>query len=111
MPNNENFVASLFIKIENENDKEEKYYHSITFDFDSNEEKNNTYLIIIILCCIILIIIILLIFLLCYRKMKNKNKVLKEEVEAITFSTGIDEDTLNNRNNKKINEDYETTFI
>ena len=87
LPKKENYIASVLIKIENENDKEEKYYHTINFDFDTyNEEGNNNkgLIIIIITICLIIIIIILFISIFCYRKMKKKNQVLKDEVEAIT---------------------------
>ena len=110
----EEYIASVLIKIENENDKEEKYFHSINFDFDTyTEEKNDNKVLIIAIVsiCLIVIIIILIISIFCYRKMKKKNKVLKEEVEAITYSSGIDEDSLDNKSNKKKDEDYENTFI
>ena len=111
----EEFIASLFIRIENENDKEDKYFYSITFDFNTkNESKDNfTTFLKIVGLFLIIIIFILIIFILCYCRIKKKNTILKEKVEAITFSSGIDEEALNINQNKSIkkNEDYETTFI
>ena len=114
----EEYVGSLFIRIENENDKEEKYYYSITFDFNTNKEivnddDNLLFFKIFGIILIIIIVIILIIFILFYTRIKKKNKILKEKVEAISFSSGIDEDTLENSNKKSVkkSEDYETTFI
>jgi len=43
--------------------------------------------------------------------MKIKNRSLQEKVNAISFSNGINEDLINNKESKKINEEYENTFI
>lgn len=67
-------------------------------------------IIIVSFCSLILIIIIL--FLICYFKVYKSNKNLKEKVEFISFSLGVDaKDIQDNGENVKRDEDYETTFI
>ena len=43
--------------------------------------------------------------------MKIKTNSLQDKVNAIDFSIGINEELINNKELKKINEDYENTFI
>lgn len=67
-------------------------------------------IIIVSFCSLILIIIIL--FLICYFKVYKSNKNLKEKVEFISFSLGVDaKDIQDNGENVKRDEDYETAFI
>jgi hypothetical protein len=104
---NEDYIISIFIKIENVNEEEEKYY-SITYDISQKEDK---LLIIVISVSIAVFIIALIVFLLYCFKMKAKNNSLQDKVNAIDFSNGINEELNNNKELIKLNEDYENTFI
>ena len=114
LENNEKYIASLFIKVYNENGEEEIYY-SMTYEFNTNKQEKadaNKWMIVALIAIAIFIINLLLFFIFC-RKMKIKNKSLENKVNAISFSTGINQDLINNRDseNSKKSEDYENTFI
>ena len=116
--NNTNYYIYLFIKI-NRNNKEEAYYSTyfeknekvIEEKGDETNKKNKSFLFIIIFG--IIFVIILVISLIICEKYRKKNKSLKEQVQAISFSHGIDEDKINKKKikNSKEDEDYESTFI
>ena len=77
----------------------------------SNNNSSNSWLIALIF--IMIFIIICFIFFVNYRKIRLRNRNLEDKVNAISLSSGINED-LNNKfdlENKKINEDYENVFI
>jgi len=109
LENNEDYIASLFIKVQNKNEGEEIYY-SIIYEFNT-EIKNHWMIIALII--IPIFIISLLLFYIIWRKMKIKNRSLENKVNAISFSTGINQDLINNRDSGNSNktEDYENTFI
>ena len=114
LENNEKYIASLFIKVCNENGGEEIYY-SMTYEFNTNKQEKkdaNKWMIVALIAIAIFIIGLLLFFIFC-RKMKKKNKSLENKVNAISFSTGINQDLINSRDseNSKKSEDYENTFI
>ena len=113
---NENYYVFLFIKI-NGNNKEEMYYSTCieknekVKKEETKENKSNLWLFIIIFGSIfVMILVISLITCEIYRR---KNKNLKEQVQAISFSSGIDEDNINKKQpkSKKEEEDYENSFI
>ena len=84
-----------------------------TFPINLEEElkqKENNYLIYIIIGLIGLIIIIIIIAIIVCCKMKKTNTELQDKVLAISFSSGISDEALENNKAKK-DEDYETTFI
>ena len=87
----------------------------MNFEINTKEEKENNNKIIILLCIIFgsIFIITLIISIVVCAIFKNKNKNLTEQVQAISFSRGIDEDSLNKSNRKILKEedDYESTFI
>ena len=86
------------------------YTFHINLEEDLIEDEKNYIFIYIIIGLIGLILIIIIIStILCY-KMKKKNTELRDKVLAISFSSGISDDDLDN-NKKKKGEDYETTFI
>ena len=112
----QSYSSSLLIKFvnESENDKDEKYYSIPLLDFNTNKtfyEKNKILIIIIIFS--FSLIIIFLIFFLCWRKIKKRNTNLEDKFKAITFSSGIEEDSsnINVSNKSKVNDEYENTFI
>ena len=112
----QSYSPSLLIKFvnESENDKDEKYYSIPLLDFNTNKtfyEKNQILIIIIIFA--FSIIIIFLIFFLCWRKIKKRNTNLEDKFKAITFSSGIEEDSsnINVSNKSKVNDEHENTFI
>lgn len=111
----QNFLASLFIKIvnESENEKDEKYY-AIPINFNTYKtfiEKNEISIIIIFF--VISIIIILLISFLCWRKIKRKSIALEKKIKANPFTGTIDEDFIDFglANKSGNNNDNEKDFI
>ena len=101
----EEYAVSFFVKIDKD---DQKLYYNYYFDI-STKKKTLLYLIIGLSFLIIILIIIFIFF---YRRFKKKNKSLKEKVQAISFSSGINEDVIDKTKNKsKDDEDYETTFI
>ena len=111
LENNEEYLALLFIKVLNESRGEEMYY-SMTYEFDTKKERSKILRIIISIIIIVLIIALILFFII-YRKMRMKNTSLENKVTAISFSSGINQDLINNRDSDKSknSEDYENTFI
>ena len=109
LKNNEDYIASIFIKIEKLDEEGEKYY-SLIYHINQVEKDNNT-LKIIISIIIVAFIIFFILLLIIYHKMKIKNNSLQDKVNAIDFSNGINEELNNNKELKKLNEDYENTFI
>ena len=111
---NKEYVFSLFIRIQNNETKEHKDYYTYSFSYIPKDikTKNNNLLIILLSAFGVLFIILIIIFLYVYRRIRRKNKNLKEQVQALSFSSGI-EDQLDKEEKKKKqeDEDYETTFI
>ena len=110
LKNNEKYIASIFIKIENKVEEEEKYCSMIyeILEIKDYDIKLNIFIIII---AIVAFIIIVISFILIFFKMKNKNRSLQDKVNAISFSDGISEDLTINKDSIKDNEDYENSFI
>ena len=114
---NEDYNIILFLVIDGPNG--EKSYYSNIFELSKEEDlsKNTTNKILIIIIIIItsLFIIIIILFIVFCFLFKKKNRDLKDKVLSISFSTGIEEDSLDNYTTNKINskkeEDYENTFI
>ena len=114
---NEEYIASLFIKVENSRNEEEEAYYSMIYEFNTNLEKeqndnnsiNNWWIVLIF---IIIFIITLFIFIIIYRKLRLKDKNLEDKVDAISLSSVINDNLVNLETDKaKGNEDYENTFI
>ena len=110
---NEIYVASLLIIIkESDMQKETKDNNAFTFEFKTKEKKKDMLVIYLTIGLVVLILIILFVFFIVCRNLRRKNKDLKEQVQALSFSSGIKEDTITKDKNKSIeDEDYETTFI
>ena len=117
LENNEEYIASLFIKVENSRNEEEEAYYSMIYEFNTNLEKeqndnnsiNNWWIVLIF---IIIFIITLFIFIIIYRKLRLKDKNLEDKVDAISLSSVINDNLVNLETDKaKGNEDYENTFI
>ena len=115
----QNYSASLFIKIVNESEieKDERYYSFPLPDFSTKRNldeinKSNEILIIIISFVIVIIIILIISFLYC-RKFKKRNKNLEEKFRAISFSDGMEKDSSNRilPEKSKGDDEYENTFI
>ena len=102
LKNNEDYIASIIIKIENVNVNEEgEKYYSLTYH--TNQVEKDKILIIIISIIILAFIIAFILFLIiCHKmKIKNKNNNLQDKVNAIDFSNGINEELINNKELKK----------
>ena len=116
LENNETYIASFFIKIENLNDGEENYC-SLVYEFnkeeykerdenkenpenedksESKENTNNNNIWIIILIIIIAFIIILILFFKIYRKIRIKSGNIEDKINDIDFSSGLNEDLTSN---------------
>ena len=87
----EEFKGSVFIIVQNIEDKNQKYYYSYSFDISrkkQDEDKNNnislTYVIIFFVIALIIIIIIIT---LKYRDILLKNRNLEERVNSISFTS------------------------
>ena len=115
--NNKHFYIYLFIKI-NVDNKEEMYYSTYLEINDALEKeikekkgKKNIALLIITFGSIFIITFIISIII-CI-KYSRKNKNLIEQVQAFTFTHGIDEEYLDKKKNRKSknDKDYESTFI
>ena len=112
---NKKYVILLFIKVNNKNGKNnEEMYYSTYFEIEKKEENENnkTIIILSIIFGSVFIISLVISIIVCsiYRK---KNKNLKEQIQAISFSRGIDEENVAKKKRKlsKEEEDYESTFI
>ena len=112
---NKKYIILLFIKVNDKIGKnnEEKYY-STYFEIETKEEKeeNKTIIIVSIIFGSVFIITLIISIIVC-SIFKKKNKNLKEQVQAISFSRGIDEENVAKKKRKlsKEEEDYESTFI
>ena len=109
---NEKYIMHVFIKINGINSEEQ--YLSTSFEVNTNtksedsnkldeseEDKNKTETILLIILSGIFFITIIISITTCQRY-KSKNKTLKEQVQSISFSGGINTDK---------NKDDEVTFI
>ena len=112
---NETYIASFFIKIENINEGEEKYYsliYEIKKENAENQENpenernsenqnnkehanNNSTRIIILIIIIVLIIAFILFFI--FRKIRIKSSSLEDKINDTNFSSGLNEDLKNNQ--------------
>ena len=107
LENNETYIASFFIKIENINDGEK--YCSLVYEFNKEEDKerdenkenpektNNNNGWIIILIIIITLIIVLILFFIIYRKIRIKSGNIEDKINDVDFSYGLNEDLINNQ--------------
>ena len=113
LKNNEIYVVSLLINIkENEIVKETEDNNAFIFEIKPKKKNKNILLIYLIIGLVVFIIIILFAFFIVCRNLKRKNKDLKEQVQALSFSSGIKEDIITKEKNKSVEDkDYETTFI
>ena len=105
----EDYIASIFIKIENVNEEEEKYY-SMIYDINQVKKEDNRFIIAISISIGVFIIFLILFLYFCY-KMKIKNDSLQDKINAISFSNGINDNLISNKESIKSNEEYENTFI
>ena len=92
----EDYIASIFIKIEDTNKEEVKYY-SMTYDINKVEKEEDNKLLIAISISIAIFIISLILFFIICRKMKLKNNSLQDKFKAISFSNGINAELINNK--------------
>ena len=112
----ENFVYKMQIKVHvliNDlyiNEQFLVYTFPINLEKELKQKDNNNYFIYIIIVLTGLIIIFIIIAIIICCKMKKNNDQLQDKVLAISFSSGISDDALENNKAKK-DEDYETTFI
>ena len=106
----EDYIASIFIKIEDLNKEEVKYY-SMTYDINKVEKEEDNRLLIAISISIAIFIISLILFFIICRKMKLKNNSLQDKFKSISFSNGINAELINNKDSITNNEEYENTFI
>ena len=118
LENNESYIASFFIKVENKSKGEETYY-SMNYEYSTelkieknNSINNNSDSNFINMILIIIIIFILLISFIIWRKLKIKNANLENKVKAIEFSSGLNGDYIINKELIENRSDsYENTFI
>lgn len=108
----EEYVVSLFIDVENRDEKNHNYY-SLSFDLKTKDKgsikEKKSIILIIGITIFVIFIIIIAILILSVKKFRNKNKKLKEEVNAISFLAGINDS--NGRESAKTDKDYESSFI
>ena len=111
--NHESYTtAFLFIKIQNKKTTELNYYYSYEYEFEKKTDNKNKLLLISLISVSIALVIIIFIFVVICRRFSKKSKNLKEQVQQLSFSSGIDEDILDKSKKKtKEDEDYEKTFI
>ena len=118
LESSQDYLMQIFIKI-NVSNEEESYYSTckdLTEPKKKDElEKKNKILTNIIIAIGSVLLAILLLFIFVVIKYKRKSKNLKSKVEAISFSSGIEDDSLdkacNNDTKAKKDEDYDNTFI
>jgi hypothetical protein len=109
---NKEYIASLFIKIQSKSKKIDQYYYSYEYNLKTNDINNNDLITKLLISFFIVILILILVFLFFYRRIKRKNKSLKDQVQQISFSSGIDEKDINKDEKESVkDQDYETTFI
>jgi len=94
LENNEEYIASFFIKVENTKEQEEKYY-SISYELKDNEESANNFWIIILIIIIIILIIAFILFLI-RRKIIFKSRNIEDKINEINFLSGEDKNINNN---------------
>ena len=144
LENNESYIASFFIKVENKSKEEETYYYSMNYEFSTelesnnntdnnnktdsngntdsdnktdidsikNSSENNYINMIVIFIFIFIIILILIISFIIWRKLRIKNRSLENKVNAIDFSSGINDDLINKKElSERRYDSYENTFI
>ena len=113
---NEIYILYVLLKVNNKNNQDK--YYSAFFQIDTKVEKEDSdnnlktiFIISIIFGSIFIITLIISIIVCSIYRMKNKD--LKEQVEAISFSCGIGEEKVLKEmiNYSKEDEDYETNFI
>ena len=83
-------------------------------DIDSikNSSENNYINMIVIFIFIFIIILILIISFIIWRKLRIKNRSLENKVNAIDFSSGINDDLINKKElSERRYDSYENTFI
>ena len=124
---NETYIALFFIKVENINEGEEKYY-SMLYEFntanpkneDENEEKSGNEEYpginsgIIILIIIIVLIPAFFLFFIIWRKIRIKSGNLENKVNDTNFSSGLNEDLNDNKelsDNVKDSGSYINAFL
>jgi phosphotransferase system glucose/maltose/N-acetylglucosamine-specific IIC component len=87
----------------------------MTYEFNTKKEKSQGIRkwMIVVLISIAIFIIGSFLFFIIWRKMRIKNRSLENKVSAISFSTGLNQDLIINRDSdhSKNNEEYENTFI
>ena len=123
VPKSNNYKFIMQIKVDVDNDD---YYqkmgilsYSIPMDLaqylkeeDKKSQINNKLIIIVSLISIIIIIILIIILIIIYKKIKMKNKDLKDKVLSIFFEKGETGDVLCNEVElSQKDEEYETKFI
>ena len=98
LENNEKYIASVFIKIENVKEEEERYY-SIIYEFNTKniDNEDDTGYIWIIILIIILFLIIAFILILIWKKINFKSRSIKDKINEINFESGINKDINNNQ--------------
>ena len=113
---NEIYILYVLLKVSNKNNQDK--YYSAFFQIETKVEKEDSdnnlktiFIISIIFGSIFIITLIISIIVCSIYRMKNKD--LKEQVEAISFSCGIGEEKVLKEmiNYSKEDEDYETNFI
>ena len=107
----QDYLLYLFIKINGQNREEEYYSTYFEVSTKGNKNKGISLIIIVLITFGSIFIITIIIFIIACKKFSNKNKDLREKVQAISFSSGIDEDVINKNNRSKDEDDYYTTFI
>ena len=98
LENNEKYIASVFIKIENVKEEEERYY-SIIYEFNTKniDNEDDTGYIWILILIIILFLIIAFILILIWKKINFKSRSIKDKINEINFESGINKDINNNQ--------------
>ena len=98
LENNEKYIASVFIIIENVKEEEERYY-SIIYEFNTKniDNEDDTGYIWIIILIIILFLIIAFILILIWKKINFKSRSIKDKINEINFESGINKDINNNQ--------------
>ena len=87
------YTGSVFLIVQDINDKNKKSYYSYTFNISKNEKKKKKLKLAEILISIIFVIIIIIIIIICikYRNVIKRNKTLEEKVNSISFSENGEE--------------------
>ena len=114
----DDYFIQIFVIINASNGEESYYSTCIDLTEDKKDDKleeNNRTLKIVIIAISSVFGVFLLLFIFIIIKFTKKNKNLKTKIEAISFSSGIEADSLdkacNNDSESKKDEDYDNTFI